>query len=154
MLTWTSLPSDFESTGWGGSLPATAGGATGERNGQDGASGLNNYILSDGAGMGVIQGRLWDDTQSATDSVTPDGPGLDGIGVTLTWSGDDGVFGTADDRVFSTTTANGGQYQFALVPSGSYLIAVDQSHQATPGGNFRVRIDTDTGAARAWAAAT
>ncbi|EJN33917.1 VCBS repeat-containing protein [Pseudomonas sp. GM84] len=147
VLTWTSLPSDFESTGWGGSLPATAGGATGERNGQDGASGLNNYILSDGAGMGVIQGRLWDDTQSATDSVTPDGPGLDGIGVTLTWSGDDGVFGTADDRVFSTTTANGGQYQFALVPSGSYLIAVDQSHQATPGGNFRVRIDTDTGAA-------
>ncbi|BBH45644.1 VCBS domain-containing protein [Pseudomonas sp. KU43P] len=149
VLTWTSLPSDFESTGWGGSLPATAGSATGERTGQDGASGLNNYILSDGAGMGVIRGTLWDDTRSATNSVTPDGPGLDGIGVTLTWAGDDGLFGTGDDRTFTTITANGGLYQFALLPSGNYLIAVDQTHQATPGGNFRVRIDTDSAAALA-----
>jgi len=147
VLTWTSLPSDFESSGWGGSLPATAGGATGERNGDDGASGLNNYILSDGAGMGVIQGTLWDDTRSATDNISPDGPGLDGIGVTLTWAGDDGLFNTADDRTFTTTTANGGQYQFALLPSGNYLIAVDQTHQASAGNNFHVRIDTDTAAA-------
>lgn len=149
VLTWTSLPSDFESNGWGGSLPSTPGGATGERTGQDGANGLNNYILSDGAGMGVIRGTLWDDTRSATDNVTPDGPGLDGVGVTLTWAGDDGLFGTADDKVFSTTTANGGVYQFALLPSGNYLIAVDQTHQVTPGNNFRVRIDSDTAAAAA-----
>ncbi|WP_336334514.1 VCBS domain-containing protein [Pseudomonas putida] len=149
VLTWTSLPGDFETSGWGGSLPATAGGATGERTGQDGATGLNNYILSDGAGMGLIQGTLWDDTRSATDNVTPDGPGLDGIGVTLTWAGDDGLFGTADDRTFTTTTANGGLYQFALLPSGNYLVAVDQTHQATSGGNFRVRIDTDSAAAAA-----
>ncbi|BAN52453.1 MULTISPECIES: VCBS domain-containing protein [Pseudomonas] len=147
VLTWTSLPSDFENTGWGGSLPATAGGATGERTGQDGAAGLNNYILSDGAGMGVIQGTLWDDTRSATDNVSPDGPGLDGIGVSLTWAGDDGQFGTADDHTFSTVTSNGGLYQFALLPSGSYLIAVAQDHQASANNNFRVRIDTDTGAA-------
>ncbi len=147
VLTWTSLPTDFENNGWGGSLPATAGGATGERTGQDGASGLNNYVLSEGAGMGVIQGTLWDDTRSATDSVTPDGPGLDGIGVTLTWAGDDGQFGTADDRTFSTVTANGGLYQFALLPSGSYLVAVAQDHQAAANNHFRLRIDSDTGTA-------
>lgn len=149
VLTWTSLPTDFETNGWGGSLPATAGGATGERTGQDGAGGLNNYILSDGAGMGVVQGTLWDDTRSATDNVNPDGPGLDGIGVSLTWAGDDGQFGTADDRTFSTVTANGGQYQFALLPSGSYLIAVAQNHQASANNNFHVRIDSDTGTASA-----
>jgi VCBS repeat-containing protein len=147
VLTWTSLPTDFEASGWGGSLPASAGGATGERTGQDGASGLNNYILSEGAGMGVVQGTLWDDTRSATNSVTPDGPGLDGIGVTLTWAGDDGQFGTADDRVFTTTTANGGQYQFALLPSGSYLVVVAQDHAAAVNNHFRLRIDTDTGTA-------
>ncbi|EOG3620003.1 VCBS domain-containing protein [Pseudomonas putida] len=147
VLTWTSLPTDFENNGWGGSLPAIAGGATGERNGQDGANGLNNYVLSEGAGMGVIQGTLWDDTRSATDSVTPDGPGLDGIDVTLTWAGDDGQFGTADDRTFTTVTANGGLYQFALLPSGSYLVAVAQDHQAAANNNFRLRIDSDTGTA-------
>lgn len=147
VLTWTSLPTDFETTGWGGSLPAAAGGATGERTGQDGATGLNNYILSEGAGMGVVQGTLWDDTRSATDNVTPDGPGLDGIGVSLTWAGEDGVFGSADDRTFNTVTANGGLYQFALLPSGSYLIAVAQDHQASANNNFHVRIDTDSGAA-------
>lgn len=149
VLTWTSLPTDFETSGWGGSLPATAGGADGERTGQDGATGLNNYILSDGAGMGVIQGTLWDDTRSATDSVTPDGTGLDGIAVTLTWAGDDGQFGNADDRTFTTITANGGLYQFALLPSGSYLVAVAQTHQAGTENEFRVRIDTDTAAATA-----
>ncbi|WDY56118.1 VCBS domain-containing protein [Pseudomonas sp. PSKL.D1] len=147
VLTWTSLPTDFETDGWSGSLPDTAGGAAGERTGQDGASGLNNYILSDGAGMGVIQGTLWDDTRSATDSVTPDGTGLDGIAVTLTWAGDDGQFGNADDRTFTTVTANGGLYQFALLPSGSYLVVVAQDHQASANNNYRVRIDTDTAAA-------
>ncbi|MFJ4064468.1 VCBS domain-containing protein [Pseudomonas sp. NPDC089996] len=147
VLTWTSLPTDFETNGWGGSLPDAGGSSDGERTGQDGASGLNNYILSDGAGLGVIQGTLWDDTRSANDSVTPDGPGLDGIAVTLTWAGDDGIFGNGDDRTFSTVTANGGLYQFALLPSGSYLIAVAQDHQVSANNNFHVRIDTDSGAA-------
>jgi hypothetical protein len=97
--------------------------------------------------MGVVQGTLWDDTRSATDNVTPDGPGLDGIGVSLTWAGEDGVFGSADDRTFNTVTASGGLYQFALLPSGSYLIAVAQDHQASANNNFHVRIDTDSGAA-------
>ncbi|MBB4864968.1 putative repeat protein (TIGR01451 family) [Pseudomonas nitritireducens] len=147
VLTWTSLPTDFENAGWGGSLPLTAGGADGERTGQDGAAGLNNYILSDGAGMGVVQGTLWDDTKSATNSATPDGPGLGGVGVTLTWAGDDGIFGNADDRTFNTVTASDGTYRFAILPSGSYLVAVAQDFQLATNNRFHVRVDTDTGAA-------
>jgi len=145
VLTWSSLPTDFEANGWSGSLPLTAGGADGERTGQDGASGLNNYILADGAGMGVVQGTLWDDTKSATSSVTPDGPGLDGILVKLVWAGNDGLLDTADDLVFSTTTANGGQYQFGVVPAGIYRVEVPQNYQLAPDNRFHIRIDTDTG---------
>ncbi|WP_240201620.1 VCBS domain-containing protein [Pseudomonas sp. PDNC002] len=147
VLTWTSLPTDFETNGWGGSKPLTAGGADGERTGQDGTAGLNNYILSEGAGMGVIQGTLWDDTKSATNSTTPDGTGLDGVAVQLTWAGADGIFGNADDRVFNTITANGGQYQFAILPAGNYLVAVPLDYQLAANNRFHVRIDTDTGTA-------
>ncbi|WP_017520917.1 VCBS domain-containing protein [Pseudomonas nitroreducens] len=145
VLTWTSLPTSFENAGWAGSLPLTAGGADGERTGQDGVNGLNNYILSDGAGMGVVQGTLWDDTKSATTSATPDGPGLGGIGVTLTWAGDDGVFGNADDRTFSTVTAADGTYQFAILPSGNYLVAVAQNFAQASNNRFHVRVDSDSG---------
>ncbi|WP_447748815.1 VCBS domain-containing protein [Pseudomonas nicosulfuronedens] len=147
VLTWTSLPTSFEDNGWSGSLPLTAGGADGERTGQDGTGGLNDYVLSDGAGMGVVRGTLWDDTRSANNSVTPDGPGLGGIGVSLTWAGDDGVFGNADDRTFSTTTASDGTYQFALLPTGNYQVAVAQTFDQATNNRFHVRVDTDTGAA-------
>lgn len=73
VLTWTSLPTDFENNGWGGSLPAIAGGATGERNGQDGANGLNNYVLSEGAGMGVIKAR-YGTTPAAPPTASPRWP--------------------------------------------------------------------------------
>ncbi|KJJ97884.1 adhesin [Pseudomonas sp. 21] len=145
VLTWTSLPTSFENAGWGGSVPLGAGGVDGERTGEDGTGGLNDYVLSDGAGMGVIRGTLWDDTKSATTSVTPDGPGLGGIGVTLTWAGDDGVFGNADDRTFNTVTAADGTYQFAILPSGNYLVAVAQNFAQASNNRFHVRVDSDTG---------
>ncbi|MDF3934568.1 VCBS domain-containing protein, partial [Pseudomonas citronellolis] len=145
VLTWTSLPSSFETGGWGGSLPGTAGSASGERTGQDGGAGLNNYVLSEGAGLGLVQGTLWDDTQSADNSITPDGAGFAGLTVQLTWAGADGVFGNGDDRVFSTLTDANGHYQFALLPAGNYLIVVPQNFQVSASNRFHVRIDTDTG---------
>lgn len=145
VLTWTSLPGTFESSGWGGSLPGDAGLAGGERNGQDGASGLNNYLLADGAGLGVIQGTLWNDTATATANTSPDGTGLAGQAVQLTWAGADGVAGNADDRLFTATTDANGFYQFALLPSGNYLVAVPSSLQLAASDRYQVRIDTDTG---------
>lgn len=145
VLTWTSLPTSFETGGWGGSVPGTAGSATGERTGQDGTStGLNNYILSDGAGLGLIQGTLWNDTASATTSATPDGPGIGGQTVQLTWAGADNVFGNGDDRVFTTVTDANGRYQFALLPAGQFLIVVPQSFQLAANDRYKIRIDTDS----------
>ncbi|WP_152223827.1 VCBS domain-containing protein [Pseudomonas sp. SCB32] len=145
VLTWTSLPTSFETSGWGGSVPGAAGTASGERTGQDGAAGLNNYVLSDGLGLGVVQGTLWNDTNSATGSITPDGPGFAGRTVQLTWAGADNSFGTADDRVFSTVTDANGQYKFAVLPTGNYLVVMPQSFQLAADNRFNVRIDTDTG---------
>ncbi|MEL7937548.1 VCBS domain-containing protein [Pseudomonas delhiensis] len=145
VLTWTSLPTAFETGGWGGSLPGTGGSADGERTGQDGTAGLNNYVLSEGAGLGLVQGTLWDDTPSADNSTTPDGTGFAGLTVQLTWAGADGIFGNGDDRVFSTLTDANGHYEFALLPAGNYLIVVPQNFQLSATNRFHVRIDTDTG---------
>ncbi|GAA2176243.1 hypothetical protein GCM10009846_29270 [Agrococcus versicolor] len=51
--------------------------------------------------------------------------GLEGVRVLLTWEGEDGELGTADDEVFSTTTDASGAYGFAGLPAGDYVVAVD-----------------------------
>ena len=83
------------------------------------ASSPNTYVRTAGAGLGVISGTLWDDTASATASATPDGPGLAGQPVTLTWAGVDGNLATtADNLVYTTTTDANGQYHFGVLPLG------------------------------------
>ncbi|MDJ0665410.1 MAG: SdrD B-like domain-containing protein [Acidimicrobiia bacterium] len=73
-------------------------------------SNINGTIAHDIAGDGTIDvGDL----------------GLGGVDVTATWAGLDGVFGTADDEVFTTTTDGNGDYSFDLVPPGEYQIDVD-----------------------------
>lgn len=141
-LTWTSLPASF--TNWGGSSVGAAGTSVGERTGAGALP--NTYILSDGAGLGVISGTLWDDTNSATSSATPDGPGLAGQTVTLTWAGLDGNLATTtDNKVFTTITDANGQYQFGALPSGVFRIdtPVGPVSYPQPLGDLRVRIDTD-----------
>ncbi|WP_052949711.1 VCBS domain-containing protein [Dyella japonica] len=140
-LTWTSLSDSF--TQWGGSLVGPAGSSTGERTGQ---GGVNTYVLSEGAGLGVISGTLWNDTASATTSTTPDGPGLAGQTVTLTWGGLDGNLATtADNRSFTTVTDANGNFSFGALPSGAFRIdAPASATYALPTGTLRVRIDTDT----------
>ncbi|MGH8464219.1 MAG: VCBS domain-containing protein, partial [Pseudomonas sp.] len=63
-LSWSSLPETF--TSWGGSVVGADGTADGERTGADGpgpdATVLNNYVLREGAGLGIISGTLWNDT--------------------------------------------------------------------------------------------
>ncbi|WP_106853534.1 VCBS domain-containing protein [Caballeronia novacaledonica] len=141
-LTWTSLPDSF--TTWGGSAVGATGSAAGERTGA--GTSPNTYIRTSAAGLGVIGGTLWDDTASATSSATPDGPGLAGQTVTLTWAGIDGNFATtADNLAFTATTDASGHYAFGVLPLGVYQI---QSPTGTitypqPVGALAVRIDSD-----------
>lgn len=54
-----------------------------------------------------------------------DEPGLDGVGVTLTWEGENGIFGDADDETFTTVTDTDGFYEFTGLPAGNYQVDVD-----------------------------
>ncbi|WP_235007734.1 VCBS domain-containing protein [Caballeronia humi] len=142
-LTWTSLPDNF--TTWGGSGVGASGAADGERTGS-GAS-PNTYVRQAGAGLGVIAGTLWDDTASANASAVPDGPGLAGQPVTLTWAGVDGNLATtADNLAYTTTTDANGQYHFGVLPLGTYQIQAPTGTLSYPQpvGALAIRIDTDT----------
>lgn len=141
-LTWSSLPESF--TSWGGSGVNADGTAGGERTGT-GVS-PNTYLLTEGAGLGEISGRLWDDTATADSSTNPDGPALAGQTVTLTWAGLDGNLSTTTDNlVFTTTTNASGDYQFGVLPAGIFRIDTPAGTITYPQpiGDLRVRIDTD-----------
>lgn len=143
-LTWSSLPEDF--TNWGGNSVGTDGAIDGERTGS--TIGPNQYILRDTAGLGVITGTLWNDTASATASTVPDGAGLAGQTVTLTWAGADGQLATTTDNlVFSTVTDANGQYRFGVLPLGVFRIDAPPGllTYPQPVGDLRVRIDSDGG---------
>ncbi|WP_432732462.1 VCBS domain-containing protein [Jeongeupia wiesaeckerbachi] len=142
-LSWSSLPETF--TSWGGSAVGSDGSATGERND---SGGVNNYVRVDGAGLGVISGTLWNDTPSADTSTTPDGAGLQGQTVTLTWGGlDNNLATTADNQIFTTTTDVNGQYRFGVLASGTYRIDTPTGtiSYTQPVGDLKVRIDSDGG---------
>ncbi|MDM0075604.1 VCBS domain-containing protein [Variovorax sp. J2P1-59] len=142
VLTWSSLPETF--TTWGGTPVGVDGTVNGERTGIGGTP--NTYVLAEGAGLGIIQGTLWDDTASATTSAAPDGPPLAGQTVSLTWGGVDGNLATAaDNRVFTTTTDVNGQYRFGVLPAGVFRIDTPSGTISYPQplGDLRVRIDTD-----------
>ena len=151
-LRWSSLPEDFSS--WGGSTVGADGTTTGER---DGSGGVNDYVLSSGAGLGIIAGTLWDDTGTAAgapNDTTPDPDpvpgtaayelGLSGQSIDLIWAGADGQFGTGDDATFSTTTDSDGRFTFGVLPSGLYRIDAPTSIAGLGGfGDLNVRIDSD-----------
>ncbi|BAN26672.1 outer membrane adhesin like protein [Caballeronia insecticola] len=141
-LTWTSLPDSF--TNWGGSGVGVAGTADGERTGA--GTSPNTYVRTSAAGLGVVSGTLWDDTASATTSATPDGPGLAGQTVTLTWAGVDGDLATAaDNLVYTATTDATGHYAFGVLPLGVYRIQAPTGAitYPQPVGALAVRIDSD-----------
>lgn len=104
---------------------------------------LNNYVGFDSLGLSIVSGRLWDDTAVADGVFGGQQPenGLGGVTVTLTHAGADGVFGTGDDRVRSTTTgsagAAAGTYSFIGLVPGEYRIGaptdVDDAHSGAVG---------------------
>ena len=68
--------------------------------------------------------------------------GFEGVDVTATWAGLDGVFGTADDEVYVVQTDANGDYSFDQVPPGDYQIVVDTA-DVTPGIDFQT-LDPDS----------
>ena len=144
-LTWSSLPETF--TTWGGSTVGADGTIDGERDGSGVAP--NTYVLSEGAGLGLISGSLWDDSGSPTTSTTADGPALTGQTVTLTWAGVDGDLATtADNLTFTTTTDANGAFNFSALVAGNYRVdAPGTVTLAQPVGELRPRIDTDAASA-------
>ncbi|AYF86679.1 DUF4347 domain-containing protein [Pseudomonas sp. DY-1] len=160
-LTWSSLPETF--TSWGGTSVGPDGTATGERNGSNGpgpdSTTLNNYVLREGAGLGIISGTLWNDTGTAAtapNDATPDPDPFPGTPayelaianqtINLIWAGNDGVFGSGDDKTFTTTTNANGRFSFGVLPSGLFRIdAPNTVNSIAQFGELRIRIDTDAG---------
>lgn len=71
----------------------------------------------------VLGDRVWWDLDA--DGLQELGePGLNGVEVTATYLGPDDTLGTADDQVFTETTAGDGDYLFSGVPDGEYFVAV------------------------------
>ncbi|WP_296699811.1 SdrD B-like domain-containing protein [Thiocapsa sp. UBA6158] len=83
---------------------------------------------------GAIGDRVWNDANG--DGVqNPGESGIEGVTLTLTAPGDDGILGTSDDQVVATTqTDAAGNYVFDDLPSGAYAITVDTSTLPTGTG--------------------
>jgi large repetitive protein len=80
--------------------------------GYQGTSAIGNLVWLDMDGDGAIDAGE---------------PGIAGVVVTLTWAGPDGVLGTADDQVMTTTSDANGNYAFTGIPGGNYRVDVDQT---------------------------
>ena len=88
----------------------------------------------------VLGDRVWWDLNE--DGVQDAGePGLNGVEVTATYLGPDGILGTVDDEVFVTTTDGDGDYLFEDIPDGDYVVAVTSG--VAPGLN--PTFDEDSG---------
>ena len=75
-------------------------------------------------GTGAIGSTVWLDLDG--DGLREEGePGIPGVVVTATWAGPDGVLGTDDDAVFTTTTDADGAYLLDRLPAGSFAVALD-----------------------------
>jgi CshA-type fibril repeat protein len=86
----------------------------------------NNDIDFGYQGNSAIGNLVWLDMDG--DAVADPGePGIAGVTVNLTWYGPDGVLGTADDQVLTTTSDANGYYAFTGIPGGVYQVDVDQT---------------------------
>lgn len=76
-------------------------------------------------GEGLIGDTIFFD-QNGDGVDDPTEPGISGVDVTLTWAGPDGIFGTDDDAVLTTTTDVNGNYEFPNLPDGNFQVEVDE----------------------------
>ena len=101
--------------------------------GFDGTGSLGDRVFLDSNGDGVQGAPLLE-------------PGLPLVGVTLTYAGQDGIFGTPDDFFTTTTTAASvdptaeGKYTFPNLPTGNFRVTVNTT---TLPGNVAPTVDLD-----------
>ncbi|MEM1335045.1 MAG: SdrD B-like domain-containing protein, partial [Actinomycetota bacterium] len=125
-------PADYTITVVGGIVD------TAENTADPGADGdsTNSITLADGEndldqdfgyrGVNSIGDTIWYDVDAdGTDDGAGTEPRLDGVEVTLTWFGLDGVPGGGDDVTFPVDTTDAdGEYLFDGLPDGSYSVTV------------------------------
>ncbi|MHB1491669.1 MAG: SdrD B-like domain-containing protein, partial [Cellulomonas sp.] len=115
------------------SLPTGMAPTFDEDSGTTAPNGATTVHLADGeqhrtADFGFVAAtgvgdRVWLDLNG--DGVQDPGePGLPGIGITVTSAGADGILGTADDIVLTTTTAADGSWLVIGLPAGPARVAV------------------------------
>jgi large repetitive protein len=146
VVTYSGLPETFST--FAGSSVGSDGSSSGERDSSGGASAPNNYRDVDGAGLGIINGTLWDDTNNANGVIDVGETLLAGQQVTLVWAGANGVIGTGgDDLTFTTTTDASGNYHFGALPAGNYRITGPNGGGTitVSGDTLSPRFDTDGG---------
>ena len=90
-------------------------------------------------GSGIIGDTIYADTDGST-SPSP-GEGIDGVSVSLTWWGPDGV-ASLDDLITTTVTDQFGNYRFSNLPAGNFTVSIDGS--TLPSGLINT-IDPDGG---------
>ncbi|MGI9529257.1 MAG: SdrD B-like domain-containing protein, partial [Acidimicrobiia bacterium] len=95
--------------------------------GYNGAASIGDTVWFDRDGDGVIGADEY---------------GIDGVDVDITWAGPDGLFSTADDEVFTTTTDIDGVYLQTDLPPGDYTVAVDTA--TLPSGMVPVFVEDGT----------
>ncbi|MEM1326751.1 MAG: SdrD B-like domain-containing protein [Bacteroidota bacterium] len=98
-----------------------------------------------GSPTATLGDRIWVDSDG--DGVQdPNEVGVSGVEVTLTGAGPDGIFGTPDDLILTTTTDENGYYIFNNLPPGAYVTEVtDDTGASHPilGGDFNQTGDPD-----------
>ncbi|MEZ5658251.1 MAG: DUF4347 domain-containing protein [Burkholderiaceae bacterium] len=125
---------------------------TGERTGNPGDYGgaANTFVDSEGAGIAVARGRLWDDTLSADGVIDAGENRLAGVTVTLDYAGLDNIWGNGDDLSFTTTTDNGatwldGEFRFGMLAAGNYRITVPGTTTDAQSGPLEVYFERGAG---------
>jgi len=79
--------------------------------------------VDDGENTAALGDRVWIDSNG--DGVQdPNEVGVEGVEVTLTGAGDDGIFGTPDDIMETATTDENGFYLFDDLEPGAYMVEV------------------------------
>ncbi len=80
-----------------------------------------------------IGDSVWLDT-NADGLRNPGESGIPGVEVKITWYGDDGILGNADDVVYLTTTDAIGEYRVDGLPDGNFQVTTNTSGNLAVGG--------------------